>query len=214
MSIRKKLIMASVAASAVLIGFVMPAEFGIDITGIGKLTGINALANDIPSGGQDFGQTLSFNVEEYDLQAENINRSIQGLIQLHDTPFIAETIILKIEDLGEIEHKFILDTDAAVLYSWKLINPKGDGVYYEFHGHPSSKDAEKYPDGFEQAYSKGEGVAQSGSFAAPFPGYHGWYFMNLEEGAVEIELTVSGYYQEHKEMYRAVDGQIITNVEF
>lgn len=213
-SITKKLIIACAAACVVLVSFVMPAEFGIDITGVGKLTGIDALANDIPGASRDFGQTLKFNVEEYDLQAETINQSIQGLIQLNDKPFNTETIILNIEDLGEIEHKFILAQNTALLYSWKLINPKGDGVYYEFHGHPSSKDAQNYPDGFEQAYSKGEGVAQSGSFTAPFPGYHGWYFMNLEEGAVKIELTVSGYYQEHKEMYRAVDGQVINNVEF
>ena len=65
-----------------------------------------------------------------------------------------------------------------------------------------------------QAYSKGEGTGQSGTFTSPFPGYHGWYFMNLEVGPVQIELKVSGYYSEHKEMYRAIDGEVITNVDF
>ena len=57
-------------------------------------------------------------------------------------------------------------------------------------------------------------MGQSGAFTVAFPGYHGWYFMNLEEGPIKIELTASGYYTAHKEMYRAVDGGVLMNVEF
>lgn len=207
--------MAAIAAGALLVMFVLPAEHGVDPTGIGKILGINALASTtVDKAGKDFGQTLNFNIEQYDVEAEEINRSIRGLLQLQDTPFMTETFLLEIEDLGEIEHKFILPEHSTLVYSWKVLNPKGDGVYQEFHGHPSSVDAVNYPDGFEQAYSKGEGTGQNGAFTAPFPGYHGWYFMNLENGPIQIELNVSGYYTEHKEMYRAVDGDVINNVEF
>lgn len=215
-SIGKKLVFSTVTAGALFTAFVLPAEYGIDPTGLGKLTGISALAkNTTPSAeGTDFGQNLTFNIEEYDLEAEAINKSIRGLLKLEEKAFKSETIMLEIEDLGEIEHKFVLPQDSSLLYSWKVLNGKGEGVFYEFHGHPSSADAPNYPDGFEQAYSKGEGMGQSGSFTAPFPGYHGWYFMNLEEGPIQIKLTVSGYYSEHKEMYRAVDGKVLNNVEF
>ncbi len=210
-----KLGIVTVAAGALLVAFVLPAEYGIDPTGIGKLTGITALSGPaVPGAGEDFGQTLNFNVEEYDVAAEEINQSIRGLIDLQDAPFKSETILLEIDDFGELEHKFIMDQDATLVYSWKVLDAQGDGVFYEFHGHPSSADAPNYPEGFEQAYSKGEGTGQNGSFTTPFPGYHGWYFMNLEEGPIQIELTVSGYYDEHKEMYRAVDGEVINNVEF
>lgn len=210
-----RLFMAAAAAGALLVMFVLPAEHGVDWTGFGKLTGLNALASTtVEKTGTDFGQQLSFNVEEYDLKAEEINRSIRGLLQLQDTPFMSERIVLDIEDLGEIEHKFIMPEHATFVYSWKLLNPLDDGVFYEFHGHPSSADAVNYPDGFEMAYSKGEGTGQNGSFTAPFPGYHGWYFMNLENGPIQIELNVSGYYTEHKEMYRSVDGKVINNVDF
>lgn len=213
-SIGTKLTLAAVAAGALLVAFVLPAEYGIDPTGIGRITGINALSESTRAPSRDFGQTLSFNIEDYDVEAEAINRSIRGLINLQDAPFQSETILLELEDLGEMEHKFILEQDTTLVYSWKVLNAKGEGVYYEFHGHPSSQDAPDYPEGFEQAYSKGEGAGQNGSFSAPFPGYHGWYLMNLEEGPIQIELTVSGYYKEHKEMYRAVDGKIIKNVGF
>lgn len=167
-AIWKPLALGTIVAAALLVTVVLPAEYGIDPTGLGKLSGLNALAAApaIDKKGTDFGRKLSFNVEEYDVEAENIQRSICGLLYLDEAPFKSET------------------------------------------------DAPDYPEGFEQAYSKGEGTGQNGSFTAPFPGYHGWYFMNLEEGPAQIELTVSGYYTEHKEMYRAVDGKVLKNVEF
>ncbi|MGJ8624669.1 MAG: hypothetical protein ACSHW1_18155 [Yoonia sp.] len=212
----RKLGIAAAGAGVLLGVFVLPAEYGIDPTGLGEIIGVKALSGIVaPAYAQtDFGQTLTFNVEDYDLESEEINQTIRGLLYLHDEPFKTETIILDIADLGEVEHKFILEQDATLIYSWRILNTTGDGVYYDYHGHPSSEDAPNYPDRFEQAYSKGEGVSQTGAFTAPFPGYHGWYFMNLEEGSIQIELTVSGYYSEHKEMYRAVDGHVITNVDF
>ncbi|MGO4908352.1 hypothetical protein ACEN2J_08480 [Pseudorhodobacter sp. W20_MBD10_FR17] len=210
-----KLAGAAVGAGALLTFFVLPAEYGIDPTGGGRAMGITALSGLVsPAAAADFGQNLSFNIEKYDLDAAVLNQSIRGLLNLQDAPFKSETITIDIEDLGEVEHKFIMKQDETLLYSWRVLNATGQGVYYDFHGHPSSADAPSYPAGFEQAYSKGEGVGQSGAFTAPFPGYHGFYFMNLEEGPIQIELTISGFFEEHKEMYRAVDGQVITKVAF
>jgi hypothetical protein len=209
-----KLGLAAAGAAVLLIAVILPAEYGIDPTGFGRLTSISALSENVPAPARDFGQTMVFNIEEYDPAAEQIEQSIQGLIRLEEKPFLAETIDLKIEDFGEIEHKFIMPADTTLLYSWEVLDAKGDGDFFEFHGHPSSADAPNYPEGFEQAYSKGEGTTQSGSFTTPFPGYHGWYLMNLEEGPITVRLQVSGYWQEHKEMYRAVDGKVLKVVDF
>lgn len=213
-SLGAKLGMATAGAAVLLVTMVLPAEHGIDPTGIGKLLGVKALSAETAQEPVDFGQSMSFNIADYDTTADEIVQSVQGLIKLEETPFKSETILIEIEDYGEMEHKFIMPQDSTLVYSWEVLDAKGDGVFFEFHGHPSSADAVKYPDGFEQAYSKGEGTAQSGSFTAPFPGYHGWYLMNLEEGPIKVALTVSGYYDEHKEMYRAVDGEVISVEEF
>lgn len=208
-----KLGFAAAGAGILLVTVVLPAEYGIDLSGFGRITGLTALAQEAkPS--YEFEGTLEFNIGDYDPSAEIIDQSVQGLIHLEEAPFKSEVIELEIEDLGEIEHKFILPADTTILYSWEVVDPKGDGVYFDFHGHPSSADAANYPEGFEMAYSRGEGYAQNGSFTAPFPGYHGWYLMNLEEGPITVRLTVAGYWTEHKEMYRAVDGNVITNVDF
>jgi hypothetical protein len=216
MNILAKLAAATVIGGCLLVVAVLPAEYGIDPTGMGKKLGLTALSGSAPA---EFQGELAFNVGEYDPTADVIDQSVQGLIHLEESPFHSETIDIQIEDIGEVEHKFIMPADTSLVYSWEVLDTNGtpstgDGVYYDFHGHPPTVDAGKYPEGFEMAYAKGEGLSQSGSFTAPFSGYHGFYFMNIEENPIIVRLTVSGYWDDHKEMYRAVDGEVITKEAF
>lgn len=210
-----KLFSSSLVAGVVLVGAVLPAEYGIDPTGIGRLTGLTRLSAPVAPRirNQDFGQQLEFNVADYETTAERIEESVKGLITLHDAPFRSETILIEIEDLGEVEHKFIMSEDMSFVYSWQVLGARGDGVYFDFHGHPRAEDRDSFPEDFEMAYSKSEGTVQNGSFTAPFDGLHGFYFMNLEEGPITVELKVSGYYDSHREVYRAIDGRVVTNLD-
>lgn len=213
MTLMTKLIMATLGGSALLVVAVLPAEYGIDPTGLGARLGLTALAQETDTAAP-FEGVLAFNIGDYDPTAERIDFSVQGLIHLESAPFRAEVIDIEIEDFGEVEYKFIMPADTTFVYSWEVLDAVGDGVYYDFHGHPPSADAADYPDGFEMAYARGESITQHGSFTAPFPGYHGFYFMNIEEGPITVRLTISGYWDEHLEMYRAVDGEVISNEDF
>lgn len=213
MTLITKLIAAAVGGGTLLVVVVLPAEYGIDPTGLGNTLGLTAMALEATAGAP-FDGVLEFNIGDYDPTAERIDMSVQGLIHQEDAPFQTEVINIVIEDFGELEYKFIMPADTTFVYSWEVLDAVGDGVYYDFHGHPSSADAANYPDGFEMAYARGEGTTQHGSFTAPFPGYHGFYFMNIEEGPITVRLTVSGYWDQHLEMYRAVSGEVQTNVEF
>lgn len=213
MTLTSKLIAAALGGGALLVVAVLPAEYGIDPTGLGGKLGLTELAQETAEVGS-FEGVLEFNIGEYDPTADLIDMSVQGLIQQQDTPFYSEVMDIEIEDFGEIEHKFIMPADTTFVYSWEVLDAVGDGVYYDFHGHPSTEDAVNYPDGFEMAYAKGEGITQHGSFTAPFTGFHGFYFMNIEEGPITVRLTISGYWEEHKEMYRAVRGEVLVNEEF
>ncbi len=213
MNLPAKLTIASLAGGVLLVVAVLPAEYGIDPTGMGQTLGLAAMAQEAPQPATFEGE-LSFNVGEYDPTADLINESVQGLIHLEDAPFHSEVIDINIEDFGEVEHKFIMPADTTFVYSWEVLEAQGDGVYYDFHGHPSSEDAVNYPEGFEMAYAKGEGLTQSGSFTTPFAGYHGFYFLNIEEGPITVRLNVSGYWNEHKEMYRAIDGEVVRSEDF
>lgn len=213
MKLTLKLALAALAGGVLLVVAILPAEHGIDPTGLGGTFGLDALA-ETPITISKFEGDLSFNIGDYDPTAELINESVQGLIHLEDAPFHNEVIDIIIEDYGEVEYKFVMPADTTFVYSWDVLEAKGDGVYYDFHGHPSSEDAVNFPEGFEMAYAKGEGLTQSGSFTAPFDGYHGFYFMNIEEGPITVRLNISGYWDESKEMYRAINGETVTNEDF
>lgn len=213
MKLMNKIIAAAIAGVALSVVALLPAEYSIDPNGLGGKLGFTALAQE-PETAAPFDGVLEFNIGDYDPTADRIDRSLQGLIHQEDAPFHSAIIDIEIADFGEIEHKFIMPADTTFVYSWKVLSAVGDGVYYDFHGHPSSADAVNYPDGFEMAYAKGEGTEQHGSFTAPFSGYHGFYFMNIEQGPITVRLTVSGYWQEHKEMYRAVKGEVLKNESF
>ncbi|MBU2869064.1 hypothetical protein [Pacificibacter marinus] len=213
MNLTTKLTLGAFAGGALLVIAVLPAEYGIDPTGLGETFGLDALSTK-PITIAQFDGDLSFNVGDYDPTAERIDQSVQGLIHLEDAPFHSEVIDIQIEDYGEVEYKFVMPADTTFVYSWQVLEAQGDGVYYDFHGHPSSDDAVNFPEGFEMAYARGEGLTQSGSFTAPFAGYHGFYFMNIEEGPITVRLSISGYWDESKEMYRAINGEVVTNEAF
>lgn len=204
--------MAIICSGAILVIAILPAEYGIDPSGLGDKLGLLALSNHSSSSSSKL--ELSFNIGDYDPKAERINESVQGLIHLENLPFQSQVIDIEIEDLGEVEYKFIMPADSSFVYSWEVLNSRGEGVYYDFHGHPSSEDAKNYPDKFEMAYARGEGTSQNGSFTSPFAGYHGFYFMNIEQGPITVRLNISGYWQDNKEMYRAIEGKVIKNVKF
>ena len=47
----------------------------------------------------------------------------------------------------------------------------------------------------EAGQEEGQGVSsRHGSLVAPFDGQHGWYFLNLAQGPITIDLTVTGYF--------------------
>jgi len=213
MNLTTKLTLGAFAGGALLVIAVLPAEYGIDPTGLGETFGLDALSTK-PITIAQFDADLSFNVGDYDPTAERIDQSVQGLIHLEDAPYHSEVIDIQIEDYGEVEYKFVMPADTTFVYSWQVLEAQGDGVYYDFHGHPSTEDAVNFPEGFEMAYAKGEGLTQSGSFTAPFAGYHGFYFMNIEEGPITVRLNISGYWDESKEMYRAIQGEVVTNEAF
>jgi hypothetical protein len=85
-----------------------------------------------------------------------------------------------------VEYKYLMDFDAPMLFSWIA-----DGeLYYDMHAEPAGL-GEEYAESFEQ----GNAENKSGSYHAPFPGIHGWFWENRGSGMVVLRLYTAGYYQ-------------------
>ena len=62
---------------------------------------------------------------------------------------------------------------------------------------------EQYPEMYYIRYHESEEGSESGSLVAPFAGNHGWYWLNIEENPVTIELEVRGYFDSLEEIMRS-----------
>ena len=201
---KKKLIIyfgiAYLSAAILLVAAVLPAEYGIDPFGFGKLTGINKL-----------NEKKAQNAEGVLSTRDKIT---EGIAFAQEQPFKTKTIHIDIEDLGELEHKLIMKQGETIVFSWQVEGdtPNG-GVYFDLHGHPPTANT-KFPQGFAQSFIKGEQSSGHGAFTAPFDGYFGWFFLNIEERPIAINIEVSGYWDKDIELYRAVNGNVINKVEY
>lgn len=155
---------AMLVASIVLIVFVLPAEYGVDLTGAGRLLGLTGM-------GQDS------------------NAVSAQLMHEHERKYRSARIVIDIGPGEGLEYKATLETGEPLLYSWTVA---GGPVYFEFHGEPTEGEWPK--DYYRSYQIKKESQGEHGSFVAPFTGIHGWYWKNLSTEPASITLEASGYY--------------------
>ena len=109
-SLVKALLAAIVLAVVILIIVVLPAEYGIDPTGLGKSMGLTILAEPI----------------------EKTAKSVVGLCG--DAAVLREdSVKLLIQPHSGLEYKFHLEKGAVLDYSWKT---DSSAIYFDFHGEP------------------------------------------------------------------------------
>lgn len=184
-------ITAVVLAAVVLAIVVLPAEYGIDPTGIGARLGLAQMKN----GGQaiTLTDTLGGNENIAKAQIPDVGEPLPlpnpAVYQGHAEAPKSETVTVTLPAFGETEVKTALQTNQVVVYSWQV--DKGL-VYVDYHGH--SPDWEN-KQAFVRYQEAKDGLAGAhGSLVAPFTGEHGWYWVNLNDFPVVITLKVTGYY--------------------
>jgi hypothetical protein len=153
-------------AGALLVLFVLPAETGTDLTGLGKKMGLTALAS-------------SGEITEVQRGA------IRGgqVFALSDAPVKTDRWTFELGPFKSIEFKYTLAKGSAMLFEW---NATGE-LYYYMHAHPFKGGTK-----LTEAYSEGDGTHQKGSYVAPFEGIHGWYWQNRSPRPVTVTLEATG----------------------
>lgn len=164
---------ALLAAGLILVVAVLPAEYGIDPTGIGRMLGLTAM-NDVAKSVQAFSATRA------------AAAGGAPTVAPQDRIFQRETVEFKIAPRDSMEYKYRLDKGEALLYSWKSTGR----VNYELHAEPDGA-----PRGYAESFEKKNSQeAASGTLTAPFSGIHGWYWENTTNSEVTVTLTAAGFY--------------------
>ncbi len=174
------LVAASLAA-IVLLAAIIPAEFGRDPSGLGKMTGLARLWSP---------EQVSINPD-----AGEVKRTHH-----YDIPFRSDIIEIKLDPMGvrgaryEIEYKVRMRKDATLVFDWDAIGTEvSEDFYFDFHGHTLTGSPDEKM--IVATYRKDSAQRAAGSLIAPFDGIHGWYFQNSAADKVIVRIRVSGFYE-------------------
>ena len=197
----KKLIkstaIAAVSAVVVLVTCVMPAEYAIDPTGMGKVLGLTKMGEikqslaEESENGINAAQAVN-SVEQ--ISVETSTQTATDNAQMIMPAINKESISLELKPGQATEVKLTMPQSASVNFDWKAV---GGGLNYDTHGDPVNA-----PKGFYHGYGKGKNeTTQQGVLKAAFDGKHGWFWRNRTENPVTVTLLVEGQFSEMKKVF-------------
>jgi hypothetical protein len=183
----RKLVISTAAAigiaAVLLITVVLPAEFAIDPTGIGRalgLTQMGEIKNTLAQEAMTDAAAARTNAPlAPELPMQHVSQSTPAPGQRADEI----SLVLKSGEAAEV--KLEMANGAKVDYEWMV---SGGVVNFDTHGDNPKTDY--------HGYSTGEEVdSDSGELVAAFDGRHGWYWRNRGKGEVTVNLKTSGSYK-------------------
>ena len=180
--------LALVAAGALLTAIVLPAEYGIDPTGIGGALGLT------PMGQIKTARSAEAAADAKTAAAPAIATPAApapapapapAAVQAAQAPSGKRdemTITLRPGQGAEI--KLDMRKGEQVEFSWQS---SGGAVNFDTHGDPVNA-----PKNFYHGYGKGREDSVKGSLQAAFDGQHGWFWRNRGKAEVSITLKTQG----------------------
>ncbi len=204
----KSTILASVAAGVILVAVVMPAEYGIDPTGIGKITGLKKMGAIKTSLAKDAAEEQAKALAAITNPAPVISEPVISEPVISEPvisePVARETIVKETSppadaSLQTDEKIFTLAPDAWTEIKLKMTKgAKADFVWFtdgeraNFDTHADSKTL----DIDYHNYAKGSKIRDAGTLEAAFDGGHGWFWRNRSGKTMIVTLQTSGEYSD------------------
>jgi|SRR5215204_5863142 len=184
---------AIAVAAVILTTMVLPAEYGLDPTGIGRILGLTemgetkmALAREEAGHASEEAATAA-PTPAAPVAPVVATPSVQASVDSTGKRDVTEVSLLPNE--GK-EIKLVMRKDASVSYSWMTT---GGVVNYDTH---ADSPTIRY-----HGYGKGSGAkSDEGVLVAAFDGHHGWFWRNRSANTVVVTLRTNGDYQELKRM--------------
>lgn len=164
-------------AGIILLTAILPAEFGIDPTGLGRITGLDQLGP-------------ASNEKPIPVQQEPSESDVyaNGPVWKGEAAPRSDRIKIPLLPGQGAEIKSRMLPGDNFVFSWRV---EGGVVSFDMHGErPNSG-------GAFISYWLGDNQSEaSGSFFAPFEGTHGWYWENTGSEPVTVILKTDGFYND------------------
>lgn len=170
---RATLLSAGVAA-VLLVTTVLPAEYGVDPTGIGRVFGLTPMGE----------MKQAEDAAGHAAPADAVPAPVAGEEATAALPGQPAEVRLTLQPNEGREVKATMKAGGEFDYSWSTDGPE---VRFELHGEPAGAASDDYT-----SYEKGSSKGASGKFRAPFDGTHGWYWKNRGDTPATITVTATG----------------------
>ncbi len=186
-------------AITVLIVAVLPAEFNIDPTGLGKKLGLTVLSQSADTnvkpvvitcpkvlGSQSLDKSLHTDDHSHENGHDHDHTHEQGH-EHEQTEAWQDIVIISIPPNKGLEYKFNISKGEKFEFVWEAA---GTPVYFDFHGEPETDKT-----GYFKSFKESTQSESSGTLLVPFSGSFGWYWENKTSQVVNITLKTRGHYK-------------------
>lgn len=192
--IRSTLI-AAVSAVILLFTVVLPSEYGVDPTGIGRMLGLTEMGEIKTRLAQeaeaDAAATLASHAaptapaaaQPAPAPSAPAATVAHSAVTVSNAPAWRDEMTFTLTPGQGIEIKLAMKEGETALYAWRV---EGGVVNFDTHGDAIGRSI---------SYEKGRAVAaDEGALVAAFSGKHGWFWRNRGEADVTVVLKTGGEY--------------------
>jgi hypothetical protein len=180
--------LAVAIAAIILLTMVLPAEYGIDPTGIGRRLGLASL-----SAAPEAKPAAAPRAAAEAAVAPELTLSLPKAPGLDTVwraprPYRSDELSLTLRPNEGAEIKASMEQGERFVFSWVA---EGGAVNFDMHGERLGAKNDDFT-----SFWKGRNASSGhGEFQAPFPGTHGWYWRNRGAQPVTIKVKTSGFYE-------------------
>jgi hypothetical protein len=166
---------AAVGAAAILTLFVLPAERGIDLTGLGSILGLTGM-NGVEA------ETQPKAAAQATSEATPVKATIAKA-----TPIRSDEMSLVLPPHSGAEIKAHMAKGDHMIFRWTATG----ALKADMHGERTGGGGE-----ITSYWKELDETSGQGAFTAPFDGAHGWYWRNRGETPVTVKVATSGFYKD------------------
>tara|TARA_R110000822_G_scaffold188444_1_gene327532 strand:- start:7 stop:639 length:633 start_codon:yes stop_codon:yes gene_type:complete len=193
----KATIVSLVVGALLLVIAVLPAEYGMDPTGVGKMLGFSKLYVPEETGTTSIGAMASnSSTAIIKLEKAGSGPDVERPVEADNPPPTTqlssredETTVVVPAGKG-IEFKIDMLKYGRMKYEW--ITANGEVLYFDFHG--EVKQEKEVKEVYFESYTIANSNNMVGTFLAPYEGKHGWFFRNTSNEDVTVNLRLKGQY--------------------
>ena len=176
---------AIAVAGVILVTTVLPAEYGVDPTGIGAGLGLDVLAGSTEAA--ELPATPKSAEPELDAVGQPLKPVQASTVSKHQGAYRQDTLSLILPPGEGAEIKAAMRAGDALVFHWVATGE----VAVDMHGERTDAAKDEYTSYWIEKVQQ----EASGTFTAPFDGSHGWYWLNRGKAPVTVQVDVAGFQQ-------------------